>query len=56
MPIRGTICSYLFVASGQQNCWNFVMRTSIPNCLEISNTLHVQHVSKDDLLLMNWEN
>ncbi|WJZ99907.1 hypothetical protein VitviT2T_018313 [Vitis vinifera] len=35
--------------------WNFVMRTSIPNCLEISNTLHVQHVSKDDLLLMEGD-
>ncbi|KAL6329426.1 hypothetical protein AAG906_018065 [Vitis piasezkii] len=26
--------------------WNFVVRTSIPNCLEIPNTLHVRHVSR----------
>ncbi|XP_019079134.2 diacylglycerol kinase 1 [Vitis vinifera] len=35
--------------------WNFVMRTSIPDCLEIPKTLRVQHVSEDDLLLMEGD-
>ncbi|KAJ9686924.1 hypothetical protein PVL29_015679 [Vitis rotundifolia] len=35
--------------------WNFVVRTSIPDCLEIPNTLHVQHVSEDNLLHMGGD-
>ncbi|WJZ99977.1 hypothetical protein VitviT2T_018378 [Vitis vinifera] len=35
--------------------WNFVVRTSIPNCLEIPNTLHVRHVSEDNLLHMGGD-
>ncbi|CBI29474.3 unnamed protein product, partial [Vitis vinifera] len=31
------------------------MRTSIPDCLEIPKTLRVQHVSEDDLLLMEGD-
>eukprot|EP00261_Vitis_vinifera_P037594 XP_019078837.1 PREDICTED: uncharacterized protein LOC100250179 isoform X2 [Vitis vinifera] len=35
--------------------WIFLMRTSIPDCLEIPKTLRVQHVSEDDLLLMEGD-